>query len=294
MVRANKKKYLQIIIIISFIILLFFLIVYIKYKKNNNNENFNINNFEENIENAINPYIKSDTNTNTNTNKDIIWQKLDTEFMKNNWPNTFDFDYPIKEDIIKHAITLPQNSCIIDCGSHIGDGSIPIAHALKYHNREDIIVYAIDPSKFKCNFIEFIKQKNNLNNLIVLNYGLSNVNSKYKTSMQSGNNTGAWQWSISDSDGNDDYNINTFIKLDDLIKNNIIKHIIGIIHFDLEGMEKEALEGGLETIEKYKPYMSIENNNVHRSNNDYFLEFLPKGYKYAYNKADNNILIFDK
>ncbi len=85
--------------------------------------------------------------------------------MKSNFPNTFDFDYDIKEDIINKALTLPQNSCIIDCGAHIGDGSIAIAHALNYHKREDIIVYAIDPSKFKCDFINFIKTKNNLNNL---------------------------------------------------------------------------------------------------------------------------------
>ena len=33
--------------------------------------------------------------------------------MKQNWPNTFDFDYDIKEDIINKALTLPQNSCIV-------------------------------------------------------------------------------------------------------------------------------------------------------------------------------------
>ena len=33
-------------------------------------------------------------------------------------------------------------------------------------------------------------------------------------------------------------NINKFIKLDDLVKDNIIKETIGIIHLDVEGMEK--------------------------------------------------------
>jgi len=179
-----------------------------------------INDFENNIENHKNPYIKNDT---TNDLNNVIWQKIESKFMKRNWPNTFNFDYAIKEDIINKALTLPKNICIIDCGAHIGDGSIAIAHALKYHKREDIIVYAIDPSKFKCDFINFIKTKNNLNNLRVLNYGLSNVNSEYKTLKQSGENTGAWEWIKSDRQpdtNNDDNNINKFIKLDDLINNN--------------------------------------------------------------------------
>ena len=48
--------------------------------------------------------------------------------------------------------------------------------------------------------------------------------------------------------------INKFIKLDDLVKDNIIKETIGIIHLDVEGMEKNAIIGGFTTIEKYKPY----------------------------------------
>jgi FkbM family methyltransferase len=296
MVKLNKKNWLYIKIIIS--IILFILLIFFIFKINNNNnlfiENFNNNDFEANIVKVKNPYIK-------NEHEDIIWQNLDFDFMKKNWPNTFDFDYDIKEDIIKHALTLPQNYCIIDCGAHIGDGSVSIAHALKFHNREDIIVYAIDPSKFKCDFIEFIKKKNNLNNLVVLNYGLSNVNNTYKSKMNDDNNTGAWEWVLDNTDSNTD-NVNIFIKLDDLVEENIIKHTIGIIHFDVEGMEKEAILGGFKTIKKNKPYMSIENNMKSGKNNngienstntDYYLEFLPKGYKYSYNKKENNILTYN-
>jgi FkbM family methyltransferase len=299
MIKINKKNWIYIKIII--IIILFILLIFFIFKINNNNnlfiENFNNNDFEANIVKVKNPYIKTE-------HEDVIWQNLDFDFMKNNWPNTFDFDYDIKEDIIKHALTLPQNCCIIDCGAHIGDGSVAIANALKFHNREDIIVYAIDPSKFKCEFIEFIKQKNNLNNLVVLNYGLSNVNNTYKSKMNDNNNTGGWEWVLDNTDNKSDTksDVNIFIKLDDLVKENIIKHTIGIIHFDVEGMEKEAILGGLETIDKYKPYMSIENNMKsgkndngidNSTNKEYFLEFLPKGYKYSYNKGDNNILVYN-
>jgi len=280
-IKLNKLN--KILFIILFSIVIGILLYILFFKQNNKNTVQKFNNilssaadFDANIETIKNPYIKIDTSENTSENKsiDIIWLKQDSEFMKNNFPSTFDFDYDIKDDIIAKALTLPSNYCIIDCGAHIGDGSVAIAHALKYNNREDIIVYAIDPSKYKCDFIEFIKQKNNLNNLIVLNYGLSNVNNNYKSLQQSGNNTGAWNWVINENnnDNNNDNNdienkdiINKFIKLDDLVKDNIIKHNIGIIHFDIEGMEKEALEGGIDTITKYKPYMSIENNNINKS-----------------------------
>jgi hypothetical protein len=95
--------------------------------------------------------------------------------------------------------------------------------------------------------------------------------------------------------------LNKFVKLDDLVKDNIITQSIGIIHFDVEGMEKEALQGSINTITKYKPYMSIENNiksgkdnngNDNNKNNEYFLQFLPKGYKYLYNKNENNVLAY--
>ena len=305
MIKINKT-YLKIIVIVIIIVIIILLVLnnnrgnIDKFTNNKyNNDNNDKNNFEANIELAINPYIKTNT---INDNHKIKWQKLDTNFMSKNWPNTFDFDYDIKDDIINKALTLPLNSAIIDCGAHIGDGSVSIAHALKHYNREDIIVYAIDPSKYKCEFIEFIKTKNNLNNLIVLNYGLSNINSEYKTLKQSGENTGGWEWvahNTNTTDTEDINNITKFIKLDDLIKDNMIKHKIGIIHLDVEGMEKEALIGGTETIAQHKPYISIENNsksgkdsngNEHSLNNNYYLEFLPKEYKYLYNKGQNNIL----
>jgi len=40
--------------------------------------------------------------------------------------------------MINKALLLHINSCIIDCGVHIGDGAIAIAHALKYNERTDI------------------------------------------------------------------------------------------------------------------------------------------------------------
>ena len=276
----------NIIYFILLILLIFILlIIYFNFC---NKKFFNTN--KEKFETIIkNPYIKDE-------HKGIIWQSLESEFMKNNWPNTFDFDYNIKEDIINRALLLPLNSCIIDCGAHIGDGAIAIAHALKYNERNDIKIYAIDPSKHKCDFIELIKNKNKLNNINVLNYGLSNINSTYNSIPFNGHNTGGTNWTTKKQENTESSN---FIKLDDLVRDNIIKENIEILHLDVEGMEKEALLGAVNTIKKYKPYISVENNyktgkdingNNNSDNKEYFLNYLPEGYRYICNKDNNNII----
>ena len=47
-----------------------------------------------------NPYLE---------NKSLKWINTDNNFMKNNWPNTFDFDYEIKKDLLKNALKMPKN-----------------------------------------------------------------------------------------------------------------------------------------------------------------------------------------
>ena len=96
---------------------------------------------------AENPYL-------VDKSLKLKWIHKDKSFMVNNFPSTFDFDYEIKKDLLEYSLKLPQDYGIIDSGAHIGDGAIPIAHALKFNNRKDITVYAIDPSKYKCDFIE--------------------------------------------------------------------------------------------------------------------------------------------
>ena len=46
-----------------------------------------------------------------------------------------------------------------------------------------------------------------------------------------------------------------FMRLDTLINKNIIKHEIGIIHLDVEGMEDKAILGGINYIQKKTLYI---------------------------------------
>lgn len=256
-------------------ILLYFLFFYKK-------ENFTEYNFEETKNNLLEIENIYDKNKSK-----ILWPDIKIKFMQENWPNEFNWDFAIKDDIIKEAFRLGPNKCIIDTGAHIGDGAIPIAHALIKNGRSDIVVYAIEPSLYKCNFMNFIKKINNLKNLIIIHCGLSNKNIMYNTTTNSGNNSGAWNWK--ESFTNKEVSEAIFDSLDNLVKNNIIMNNIGIIHLDVEQMEIDALNGAKNTINYNKPYLSIENNNGSK-----YIDLLPKGYKHLYTLNSNEIFKFIK
>ena len=204
------------------------------------------------------------------------------DFLLQNFPYSFEHDFEVKKHIIKNSFNLPCNSCIIDCGAHIGDGSIPIAHTLFNNGRKDIIVYAIDPSKYKCEFIKYISKINNIKNIKILNHGLSDKNITYKPHKIYGENTGGTIWG---HDGREkftqDYDeISEFKTLDYLCETKIIKEQIGYIHLDVETHEPEALKGALITLNKYKPILSIECTSSKDSNlYKRIIKTLPKFYK---------------
>lgn len=224
----------------------------------------------------------------------LIWVDKSNIFMKKNWPNHISFDYKIKHDILQKALLLQKNNCIIDSGAHIGDLIIPLAHVLKLYKREDIILYAIEPDKSKCEFIYDLCQKNNLNNIKILNYALSDNNELlYQKQLR-------WYFKIFHyNSGAVEYDkVSNLLckkenlilvqakKLDTLVKENIIKHKIGIIHLDVEGFEKNVLIGGYKTIIRDYPYLSIEN---HKKDYEEELKILPKNYKYLKRINSNNI-----
>lgn len=270
----KKIKILIILIIITTIIAITGLLYYL-YIYNSKIES----NIKDDIITVNNPYLE---------NKSLKWIDTENNFIKNNWPSTFDFDYEIKKDLLENALKMPENYGIIDCGAHIGDGSIPLAHALKHNNRNDIIVYAIDPSKHKCDFIEYMKKINNLDNLIVLNYGLSDKdNVEYthdKKQKCEEYNSGCTNWSILKNNINKEKSV--FIKLDTLFDKNIINHKIGVIHLDVEEMEDKAIIGGMKYITNNKPYISLED---HTNDTKKFENLLKNNYKNT-NKINSNYI----
>ena len=103
---------------------------------------------------------------------------------------------------------LEMGKGVLDIGAHLGDYGIPLALALKNLGREDIMVYCIEPTPEKCEFMNEVIKLNNLDDttIKVINKGLSDASRKFDVSpeakMECGINTGGWQW-IPNEDGDE-------------------------------------------------------------------------------------------
>lgn len=216
---------------------------------------------------------------NSYSNGFLLWPIL-----YNMYPSDISYDFEIKRDIVKHALKLPQNHGIIDCGAHVGDGSIPIAAALRDHGREDITVYAIEPDIRKCRLIRHLVHLNSLPNVVVVHGGLSDA-AEILNGNAPAENSGATRWSASASEKAG----TTFNRLDALVSDNIVSGPIGCIHLDVEGMELQAIKGAGVTIGKYKPYLSIEDHGERSTTK--MLNLLPPGYSFRYRLGANSIFV---
>lgn len=150
---------------------------------------------------------------------------------------------------------LPDNSYIIDVGSHVGDTGLYLAKILKdIYPKKKIKVIMIEPEKTKIKFIKKMAKLNKLNNIKTYQKGISNdvgVGDIDKNKHPGG-------WKIKKGEGN--------IKLDTL--DNICKRKnISLLHMDVEGMEYECLLGSQNILNNIK-YIMIELNGVQESRNN--------------------------
>lgn len=154
-----------------------------------------------------------------------------------------------------------KNKDIIDAGAFTGDTSIPIA---KFTNKN---IYAFEP--FVESF-EILKKNINLNdikNIVPVNKSLGNIDGE-RTLYLSGDNV---QGITSNANARkydtelkvEEVTIDTFVK-----ENNLN---VGYITVDVEGAEKDLLEGGIETIKSQKPILSI---SIYHKVTDFF-EIIP-------------------
>lgn len=192
------------------------------------------------------------TTKNPIDGSDLFW--IDNSFAKNNQPG-LNFEVLQKKHSLKYI--LNRGCGVLDAGAHIGDYGIPLAHALKNLNREDIIVYCIDPCPEKCQYMLDVIKLNKLSNIKVLNWGLSDDKSHYSICKQGrggkesqGANSGTWQYK-QDPKGSQ------FTTLDDLYDQNLIGPI-SFFWLDVQWMEINVLKGGIKYLSKYKPYILME------------------------------------
>jgi FkbM family methyltransferase len=215
------------------------------------------------------------------SNISMLW--LDNTFTRNNHPGP-DFQKKQKKEALKYI--LERGKGVIDCGAHIGDFGICLAIVLKVLKRNDIMVYCIDPSEEKCNFMKYICKLNKLDetNIKIINCGLSDRIGNYSIGSKNrdgdGNkpsNTGGWQW-IKDDNGIE------FKTLDYLYEKKIINKI-GFFWMDAQWMEYEIIKGGIKYLSDCKPYILMEYDPAS--------ELYPNGIAKKYKKGSKKELKSD-
>ena len=190
-------------------------------------------------------------------NKPMKW--FDNEFTKKNWPGP-NFQSKQKKNSLNYI--LKKGKGVLDIGAHIGDYGVSLAIALKRMNEKKIIVYCIDPSEDKCNFMHKVSKLNGLNDdeIKIICCGISDKERTYSVNETDikvrGKNTGGWQWSI-DNKGK------MFTTLDRLWNMGVIGEI-GFFWLDAQWMEHLVLKGGLTYLKHCKPYILIEYDIVTR------------------------------
>ena len=150
---------------------------------------------------------------------------------------------------------------IIDLGAWIGDNTIPWAkHSdtkrsdtkrsdTKRSDTNQSIVYAIDPSKENCEFIQEICDHNQLTNVKIFQTAVSNTMELLSTNDDMYHCT-----FVQGSEGRNKVNA---ITLDHLFNIGEIENI-GYIHLDVEGMEYKVILGAEQIIDTCRPIITFE------------------------------------
>lgn len=158
-----------------------------------------------------------------------------------------DHDQNMLPIVLSH---IPVGGVVIDVGAFIGD------HTIAYLNkvRENGMVYAFEPyiNAFEC--LKF--NLKNYKNLNAFNYALGN--SEDYISMEI----------VETNDGMNFIKQGNDIRITrlDTISQNFTK--LDFIKIDCEGYELDVLQGGQRTIQKYKPKMLIEINEMTLNRNN--------------------------
>jgi len=164
------------------------------------------------------------------------------------------------EAIVNIVKNLPENSVSIDVGANIGLVCVPIANTVKAKGG---VVYAFEVQKMLYNALCGTVALNDLDNLHVSNYGVGDKKEKLKVPTpdysQPLDYGGVSLVNQNEIESFDEVEICTIDSLD--------LNRLDFIKVDVEGMEISVLQGGVKTIEKYRPlcwieYWKIDKNQI--------------------------------
>jgi FkbM family methyltransferase len=160
---------------------------------------------------------------------------------------------------------------LLDCGSNYGFYSFYVA-SLSSHNQ--VLAFEASPKTF--NTFKENLELNNFKNISYRNLAIDEISGKSISFYESLND-----WESSATHNNFNNNKITIVEtttIDKELSNKNLSNFSVIVKLDIEGNEFNAIQGGVDTILKYEPLITIElskynlNNKIY--NFDYFRKFL--------------------
>jgi len=160
---------------------------------------------------------------------------------------------------------------LLDCGSNYGFYSFYVA-SLSSHNQ--VLAFEASPKTF--NTFKENLELNNFKNISYRNLAIDEISGKSISFYESLND-----WESSATHNNFNNNKITTVEtttIDKELSNKNLSNFSVIVKLDIEGNEFNAIQGGVDTILKYEPLITIElskynlNNKIY--NFDYFRKFL--------------------
>ena len=145
--------------------------------------------------------------------------------------------FGLKQYNIKNIFEVKNDAVVFDIGAFKGDTAYFFSKKCSNKAR----IYAFEPDDYAFQILEKIKNKYKLNNVITKNILLSNAEKEIDFISMIENTPTIKKNAIT---------IDKFVE-----ENNIEK--IDYIKMDVEGAERNILEGSIKTIKKFKPFLAI-------------------------------------
>ena len=188
-------------------------------------------------------------------NNNLTQHNIETEsLLKKKYDDFAIWHYPTCLKTVKENADYLKDKVIIDIGSNIGLFTKAIVEIIPYAH-----IHLFEPSKEY--FEESKKILNNSPNITFNNYGLSDKNKTLNLYKSKDRNIG-WNTLIEIDPFHGNYfsdvmdiEVVKLVKLDDYYKD---IDVIDFIKIDVEGHERQVIEGAWDLIKKFKPYILIE------------------------------------
>lgn len=149
------------------------------------------------------------------------------------------------------AAFLPKDAVAIDIGANIGATAIILGHYLTQG-----VVYAVEPGKTIYSLLNSNLQNNKLENIVALNCAVSDKNGQLSFVENSAFGH------IELGKPSDGVRVNSVAAhtLDDLVESLKIERL-DLIKIDVEGFERQVLDGGNESLRRFNPLIYLEFNS---------------------------------